>query len=115
MDAIRCCGWNLSIVAGYKSDHKKLLGLTTTPDDEDYDWKELVSRFPEIEEYTIINPISLEEQCSLEEIIEKYNALMSRYLGIPFPEQLDEITWAMKARQIEWLLDSGHLPVKRKQ
>lgn len=38
--------------------------------------------------------------------------MMSRYMSIPFPEQLDDDTWMMKYRQLQWLLDNGHLPVK---
>jgi hypothetical protein len=33
-------------------------------------------------------------------------------MSIPFPEQLDDDTWMRKKRQLEWLLDNNHLPVK---
>ncbi len=39
---------------------------------------------------------------------------MSRYMAIPFPEELDPYTWMEKKVQLDWLLDSGHLPVRRK-
>jgi hypothetical protein len=40
--------------------------------------------------------------------------MISRYLHIPFPEQLDDDTWCEKFRQVEWLLEAGHLLVKKK-
>ncbi|WP_148335580.1 hypothetical protein [Bacteroides neonati] len=42
----------------------------------------------------------------------KYNALMSFYFHIPFPEQLPDEVWAEKMRQIEWLSTKGMLGVK---
>jgi len=40
------------------------------------------------------------------------NALISHFLHIPFPEQLEEDVWLEKARQLWWLNRSGLLPVK---
>lgn len=37
---------------------------------------------------------------------------MSFYLGIPFPEQLDDDVWVMKLAQITWLGEQGLLNVK---
>ena len=28
-------------------------------------------------------------------------------MGIPFPEELDDDTWMMKYRQLQWLADKG--------
>lgn len=44
--------------------------------------------------------------------IESYNAMMSCHMHIPFPELLDDETWIRKARQLEWLMENNHLPVK---
>lgn len=41
------------------------------------------------------------------------NALMSYFLHIPFPEQLDDDTWHEKWQQIVWLSESGVLGVKK--
>ncbi|AQY22976.1 hypothetical protein [Riemerella anatipestifer] len=42
----------------------------------------------------------------------KADALMSFFLHIPFPEQLDDDTWAMKWAQIKWLSEKGFLGFK---
>jgi hypothetical protein len=39
--------------------------------------------------------------------------LISFYLGIPFPEILDDETWFEKYRQLEWLSASGVLGTKK--
>ncbi|WP_162304181.1 hypothetical protein [Chryseobacterium mulctrae] len=44
----------------------------------------------------------------------KADALMSHFLHIPFPEKLDDDTWASKWAQIGWLADQGILGVKKK-
>jgi hypothetical protein len=36
-------------------------------------------------------------------------------MGIPFPEQLDDDTWLEKYRQYQWLLEAGHLPIKKRE
>jgi hypothetical protein len=43
----------------------------------------------------------------------KVDALISYYLHIPFPEDLDDETWAMKWAQIQWLAEQGILGVKK--
>ena len=43
----------------------------------------------------------------------KVDALISYYLHIPFPEDLDDETWAMKWAQIQWLAEQGILGVKQ--
>jgi hypothetical protein len=45
----------------------------------------------------------------------KADALISFYLGIPFPEELDDDTWSIKLAQIAWLGETGHLNVKLKK
>lgn len=45
----------------------------------------------------------------------KADALISHFLHIPFPEQLDDETWAAKWAQIGWLTDMGILSVKKLQ
>jgi hypothetical protein len=40
------------------------------------------------------------------------NALMSFFLHIPFPEDMDDDTWMEKWRQIEWLSEKGLLGSK---
>lgn len=42
----------------------------------------------------------------------KYNALMSLYFHIPYPEELTDEQWAERVRQIEWLGREGLLGVK---
>lgn len=42
----------------------------------------------------------------------KYNALMSLYFHISFPENLPDEVWAEKMRQLEWLARKGLLGVK---
>lgn len=42
----------------------------------------------------------------------KADALISFFLHIPFPEQLDDDVWAMKWAQIGWLAEKGFLGVK---
>ncbi|WP_283670377.1 hypothetical protein [Candidatus Ornithobacterium hominis] len=42
----------------------------------------------------------------------KADALMSLFLHIPFPEQLDDETWVMKLAQLKWLGEQGILSVK---
>ena len=37
----------------------------------------------------------------------KINALISYYLHIPFPEDLENEVWAEKWAQIKWLTDKG--------
>jgi hypothetical protein len=44
--------------------------------------------------------------------VRKYNALMSFYFHIPYPERFSDETWAEKVRQIEWLARKGLLGVK---
>lgn len=45
----------------------------------------------------------------------KYNAYMSLFFHIPFPEELEDEVWAEKARQIEWLAKRGLLGVNVKE
>lgn len=45
----------------------------------------------------------------------KFNAYMSLFFHIPFPERLEDEVWAEKARQIEWLAKGGLLGVKVKE
>lgn len=45
-------------------------------------------------------------------IIEQYNALISYFLHIPFPEDLTEDKWFEKAAQIRWLEKTKILPVQ---
>jgi len=42
----------------------------------------------------------------------KGNALISFYLHIPFPEELEDEIWMEKYRQVEYLADIGLLGVK---
>lgn len=44
--------------------------------------------------------------------IRKGNALISFYLHIPFPEELDDDAWMEKYRQVEYLAEVGLLGVK---
>lgn len=44
--------------------------------------------------------------------LEKLYGMLSRYMSIPFPEQLDDETLMRKLRQLEWLMNANHLPVK---
>ncbi|MFJ1492651.1 hypothetical protein [Capnocytophaga canis] len=44
----------------------------------------------------------------------KADALISHYLHIPFPEQLDDETWAIKWAQVGWLAEQGILSPKIK-
>lgn len=39
---------------------------------------------------------------------------MSNFLHIPFPEELDDETWAIKWAQVGWLAEQGILNSKRK-
>jgi len=39
----------------------------------------------------------------------KFNALISYFFKIPFPENLPYDIWMEKVRQIEWLADKGIL------
>lgn len=41
--------------------------------------------------------------------------MLSRYMHIPFPEKLSDDDWIEKVRQLEWLMEAGHLPVKIKK
>lgn len=41
--------------------------------------------------------------------------MISHFLHIPFPEELDDDTWAMKWAQIGWLADQGILSAKKLQ
>ena len=45
----------------------------------------------------------------------KFDALISHFLHIPFPEQLDDETWAMKIAQVKWLGDQGILAPKKSE
>ncbi|MFL0063440.1 hypothetical protein [Tenacibaculum maritimum] len=45
----------------------------------------------------------------------KADALISHYLHIPFPENLDDDIWAMKWAQINWLADQGLLGIKKNE
>jgi hypothetical protein len=40
---------------------------------------------------------------------------MSHFLHIPFPEQLDDETWANKWAQLNWLAEQGILGAKNKK
>jgi len=42
------------------------------------------------------------------------DALISYFLSVPFPEELDDDTWMEKYRQIEWLAETGLLGIKKK-
>jgi hypothetical protein len=42
-------------------------------------------------------------------------ALISHFLHIPFPEQLEETVWLEKARQVWWMNNQNLLPVKIKR
>lgn len=33
-------------------------------------------------------------------------------MSIPFPENLSDVDWIEKVRQLEWLMEAGHLPIK---
>ena len=44
--------------------------------------------------------------------VRKYNALISLYLHVPFPERLNDEDWAERVRQIEWLAKNGILGCK---
>ena len=52
------------------------------------------------------------EEDSVCSFYDTYNALISHFLHVPFPEQLDDDTWIEKARQVKWLESKGILPVK---
>lgn len=41
------------------------------------------------------------------QLVSLYNGLMSMYLGIPFPEQLDDDVWIEKYKQLKWLYSNG--------
>jgi hypothetical protein len=51
----------------------------------------------------------------LEDTIEIYNALLSHFLHIPFPEQLPDSFWLMKVKQFEFLFFNNYLPIKPKE
>jgi len=40
--------------------------------------------------------------------------MISYFLNIPFPENLDDDTWMEKFRQVEWLSEMGILGIKKK-
>ncbi|MEI7487050.1 MAG: hypothetical protein WCJ72_06500 [Chryseobacterium sp.] len=42
----------------------------------------------------------------------KADALMSYFLHIPFPEELEDELWAEKWAQIGWLAENGFLGLK---
>ncbi|MCT4698081.1 hypothetical protein [Tenacibaculum haliotis] len=44
----------------------------------------------------------------------KADALISHFLHIPFPEALNDDTWAVKWAQINWLASVGILSIKQK-
>ena len=44
--------------------------------------------------------------------VRKYNAMLSLWFHIPFPEDLPDEVWAEKVRQMEWLARNGMLGVK---
>lgn len=44
--------------------------------------------------------------------VRKYNALLSFYFHIPYPEELPDEVWAEKVKQINWLATKGLLGVK---
>lgn len=44
--------------------------------------------------------------------IRKANALISFYLNVPFPEELDDEAWMEKYRQVEYLSELGLLGIK---
>ena len=41
------------------------------------------------------------------------DAYISYALHIPFPEELDDETWAMKVAQVEWLIEQGIFAPKK--
>lgn len=43
----------------------------------------------------------------------KINAFISHFLHIPFPEQLDDDTWALKWAQVKWLMEKGIITPKK--
>jgi len=65
-----------------------------------------------LEAYPAIDP---NDEYSFANHVRKINALLSFYMNIPFPEQLDDDTWCEKYRQFQWLAEAGHLPVKFKK
>jgi hypothetical protein len=53
-----------------------------------------------------------ENDISLGIILFQHNALLSAYMHIPFPEQLEWDVWLEKAKQFHWMQKKGILPVK---
>jgi len=44
--------------------------------------------------------------------VRKIDALISFFLHIPFPEELDDETWSEKWQQLLWLAEKGILKMK---
>lgn len=48
---------------------------------------------------------------NLGQLVRLCNGLMSMFLGISFPEELDNDTWVEKYKQIKWLYSNGLLNI----
>lgn len=46
-------------------------------------------------------------------MILKCDALISHFLNIPFPEELDDDVWAIKWGQVQWLAESEILGINK--
>ncbi|MBW7839232.1 MAG: hypothetical protein H3C36_06285 [Chitinophagaceae bacterium] len=51
----------------------------------------------------------------MDDLIFKADALISHFLHIPFPEELDDETWSRKWAQINWLSEKGILGLKKQK
>lgn len=65
-----------------------------------------------LEEYPKISTAS---EITFDIQIRQINALLTHFMHIPFPEQLDDDTWLEKYRQYEWLLETNRLPIQLKK
>ncbi|MGY0034450.1 hypothetical protein [Pedobacter sp. NJ-S-72] len=65
-----------------------------------------------MDEYPVIDS---GESATFTDQVRRINALLSHFMHIPFPEQLDDDTWCEKYRQFEWLKDNNFLPINTKK